>query len=62
MPVPTTLRLRSFSVRLVAAEAAADFLTSWTPRLMPAIRFFRIFQSVKQAPTSMPPTAIGRTM
>jgi hypothetical protein len=62
MPRPTTLKSRSLSVREVAAEAAADFLTSCTPRLMPAIRFFRILKSVKHAPTSMPPTAIGRTM
>ena len=62
MPRPTTLSDRSCSVRLVAAAAAADFFTSAMPRLTPAIRFLRILKSVKQAPTSMPPTAIGRTM
>ena len=63
MPRPTTLQRQ---VLLACAgsprSAAADFLTSAMPRLMPGIRFFRILNSVKQAPTSMPPTAIGRTM
>ena len=61
-PSITSLKGRSLSVLSVAAACPADFRTSATPRLMPRIRFFRIFQSVKQAPTSIPPTAIGLTI
>jgi hypothetical protein len=56
------LKERSRSVRAVASWAAADFLMSATPRLMPRARFFRMRKRVKLAPTSIPPTAIGRTM
>ena len=38
MPIRTTLKERSFSVRSVASDAAADFFTSATPRLMPEMQ------------------------
>ena len=49
-------------MRAVASWAAADFFTSAIPRRMPVARFFRMRKRVKLAPTSIPPTAIGRTM
>ena len=63
MPRSTTLKERSLLGALgrLAARRPTS-CTSATPRLMPEARFLRIWQSVKQAPTSMPPTAIGRTM
>ena len=58
----TTFPLRSCSVRFVAARTAADFFKSEMARFMPSIRLRRIRNRVHPAPTSMPPTAIGRTM
>ena len=49
-------------MRLVASCAAADFFKSETARFMPAINCLRMRKSVNPAPTSMPPTAIGRTI
>ena len=46
----------------MVAAAVADFRTSATLRLRPPIRFARMRYSVYVAPTSMPPTAMGRTM
>jgi len=54
--------LRSRSRRLVAAVCEADFLRSENARPMPFARFLRMRNRVKQAPTSMPPTAMGLTM
>ena len=62
MPPRTVLNERSRSVRAVAACCVADFCTSAIPRLRPSIRFLRMRKSVNVAPTSIPPTAIGRTM
>ncbi len=61
-PPNTTLLLRSRWVRLVLSCAAADLRKSATARFMPSPRFLRMRKSVNDAPTSMPPTAIGRTM
>ena len=46
IPRSTYRNERSCSVRLVTAVAAADLRTSAMPRLMPMIRFLRIFQRV----------------
>ena len=61
-PANTILALRSRSVRLVAACDAADFFRSDTARAIPAPSCLRMRNSVYEAPTSMPPTAIGRTI
>src|ERR1035438_8877113 len=61
-PVKTVLLLKSRWVRLVASWAAADFFRSATARFMPIPRFLRMRKRVKDAPTIMPPTAMGRTM
>ena len=61
-PPNTTLLFRSRCVRLVASCAAADFFRSATARFIPMPRFLRMRKSVNDAPTSMPPTAMGRTM
>ncbi len=61
-PVKTALLLRSCSVRSAASWPAADFLRSATARFMPMPRLLRMRNSVKVAPTSIPPTATGRTM
>ncbi|MBA7688188.1 hypothetical protein ES703_96667 [subsurface metagenome] len=49
--------LSVLSVSVVTPDRA--FLTSKMERPIPAIRFFLILKSVKKAPTSMAPTAIG---
>jgi hypothetical protein len=61
-PMNTTLALRSRSVRSIAWCASADFFRSETARFIPAPSCLRMRKSVKPAPTSMPPTAIGRTI
>src|ERR1035441_919818 len=61
-PPNTTLLLRSRCVRPAASWASADFFRSATARFMPMPKFLRMRNSVNDAPTIMPPTAMGRTM
>ncbi len=62
MRTMTTFMLRSFSMRETTSACPAAFLTSPMERFRPAPRFLRIRYSVNPAPTSMPPTAMGRMM
>ncbi len=61
-PAKTSFALRSRSVRFVDSWPAADCFKSRTAREMPRPSCFRIRNRVYDAPTSIPPTAIGRTM
>ena len=50
------------SVRPTVPGSGPPLRNSPIALLKPPIRFFRIRKSVYPAPTSIPPTAIGRTM
>ena len=62
IPPNTAFEGRSRSVRFVATCAAADFFKSDIARAMPTASCLRIRNNVYVAPTSIPPTAIGRTI